>query len=66
MKYGRCADPRISPTPIRPITEAMTWFRVACLSAMLSTVRVLGSAPGEWISKRSENIDRRVLLPRIE
>ena len=66
MKYCRCAEPRMSPTPIRPIKEAIIWFRVACLSAMLSTVRVFGSAPGDWISRRSENIDRRIPVPRIE
>ena len=51
---------------MRPSTEVSTSFRVDCRSPMLSIVRLFGSEPGEQSSSRSEKIESRMWLPRIE
>lgn len=46
---------------ILPNADARTSLRVACRLAMFSTIKLLGNVPGDWISRRSENINRRIL-----
>jgi len=48
------------------MSDATASFLVACRVAMLSRSSVLWSPPGDRISRRSENMDRRIRLPLIE
>ena len=66
MKYCLSVDPLIPSTGIRASTEVKASLRVAWRASMLSRVRLFGSEPGDWTSRRSSNIERRILLPRIE
>ena len=47
MKNSLSSEPRIPSTGKRPSKEVNVWLRVACRVAMLSTVRLLGSEPGD-------------------
>ena len=51
---------------MRPSTDAMASFRVDWRTAIASMVRLFGRPPGESISRRSANMDRRMRLPRME
>jgi len=66
MKYRLSSEPRTPLTDIRPSMDASVWLRVDCRTSMPSTVRLFGSAPGDWISRRSSNMERRIRAPLIE